>query len=268
MHRRTEARCYRLWNNASRRLTSRCGSATSIHSRAWRSWLRPAVRCSRTLDPAGQKAWQEESKRRADLLQRKVDEYASRLVAAVSSKQAEARAVSLDTLVNLGTRGGPEPSWFRGVVSSLIGDFRSVPPMMQRTLLDYRWSTIKSPAMLPVLRDLVANPPAERLDPPIEALALRRLYELSPEEGRKIILDEIRRPVRNLPFSTLAMLPDATLPRVGQHAGRKLVRTSRLAVCNGRYRRAGRSGVSGAYGGAEPAALRWTPWSSTSSSTM
>lgn len=163
-------------------------------------------------DAAGQKAWQEESKRRAAVREQKQNEYAARLIASLPAKQPQARAVSLNTLLNFGTRNGPEPPWLRSVAASLIADYRSLPAMTQSMLLEYRWSALKGPAILPLLRDLVANPPPRQFDPPIQSVALRRLYELSPGEGRQIILDEIRRPTRNLPFSTLALLPDATLP--------------------------------------------------------
>jgi hypothetical protein len=163
-------------------------------------------------EAAGQKAWQEESKRRLDVQERKRGEYAARLLASLPAKQPQARAVSLHTLLNSGTRGGPEPPWLPGVVASLIADFRNLPVMTQSTLLQYRWRVLKGPAMLPVLRELIANPPKPQYDPPIQSTAVRRLYELSPGEGRKIILDEIRRPTMNLPFPTLAMLPDVTLP--------------------------------------------------------
>ena len=86
--------------------------------------------------------------------------------------------------------------------------------MTQSTLLEYRWRMLKSPAILPLLRDLIAHPPPQPFDPPIQGTALRRLLELSPDEGRKIILDEIRRPTRNLRFPVLAMLPDDSLPEL------------------------------------------------------
>ncbi len=165
-------------------------------------------------DAAGQKAWQEESKRRADVREQRQNEYAARLIASLPAKQPQARAVSLNTLLNFGTRNGPEQPWLRSVAASLVADFRSLPVMTQSMLLEYRWNTLKGPAILPVLRDLVENPPRPRFDPPIESVALRRLYELSPDEGRKIILDEIRQPTKHLPFSTLAMLPDPALPEL------------------------------------------------------
>jgi hypothetical protein len=144
----------------------------------------------------------------------KQNEYAARLVAALPAKQPEARAASLNTLFDFGAEGGPKPPWFPGVVESLIANFRSLPEMTQNALLQYRWGALKSPAMLPLLRDLVAIQPRQRNNWQIQDVVLQRLYELSPEEGRKIILDEIRQPTRNFSVSTLAMLPDPALPEL------------------------------------------------------
>jgi len=165
-------------------------------------------------DEAGQKAWQAESKRRADVREKKQNEYAARLIASLPAKQPQARAVSLNTLFDFGTRNDVQQPWLGSVAASLIADFHSLPAMTQSSLLEYRWSALKGPAMLPVLRDLVANPPPQQAYPAIQSVALRRLYELAPDEGKKIILDEIRRPTKSLPFSSLAMLPDAALPEL------------------------------------------------------
>jgi hypothetical protein len=166
-------------------------------------------------DPQAQAAWRADQERRAALRRQKSDEYAVKLIAALSTKQPAARAESLHTLLNVGLRGGPEPQWLKSVLASLIADFRRLPVMTQTMLLEHRWSTLKTAAMLPVLRDLVSNPPPERYDPPIQSVALRRLYEMSPDEGRKIILAEIARPDGStIPFSTLAILPDESLPEL------------------------------------------------------
>jgi hypothetical protein len=138
----------------------------------------------------------------------KQNEYAARLVAALPGKLPEARAISLQTLLNL-QQSGPAQPWQHGIAMSLVADFRSLPAMSQISLLEYRWDLLKGPAMLPVLRDLLANPKTQDV-------AVRRLLELAPDEARKIILDEIRNPTRNLPFPTLAMLPDATLPEFNE----------------------------------------------------
>jgi len=43
-------------------------------------------------------------------------------------------------------------------------------------------------------------------------LALRRIYELAPEEGRRLIIAEMRRPSPRGGRQTLTILPDETLP--------------------------------------------------------
>jgi hypothetical protein len=182
---------------------------------------------------AEQKLWQEELKRRTDVQAQKRNEYAARLIASLPAKQPEARAISLNTLLNFGTRNNQEPPWLRSVAASLIADFRSLPVMTQSMLLEYRWSALKGPAILPLLRDLVANPPAKHFDPSVQSVALRRLYELSPGEGRKIILDEIRQPKKYLPFSTLAILPDATLPELNDVLAERFDRMLLLRYATG-----------------------------------
>jgi hypothetical protein len=165
-------------------------------------------------DADARQAWQEESKRRLDLREQKRADYTARLAASVRAKQPEARATSLDTMLSVGARDEAEPPWLREVAAALIADFRNLPVVTQTMLLGYRWNSVKGLQILPLLRDLVADPPKQSVDPSIRSEAVRRLYELSPAEGRKIILGEIRDPTRNLPFDTLAMLPDETLPEL------------------------------------------------------
>jgi hypothetical protein len=162
----------------------------------------------------GRKAWNEESRRRAELRERKRNEYASRLFASLDSKQPQARAISMNTLLDSAMRSASVPPWFASIVASLTTGFRNLPVTMQRDLLEYRWSKIKTSAMIPVLRDLYAKPPVPRIEPPIEDIALRRLFELAPVEARQDLLAEIRNPTRDLRWATLAMLPDRALPEL------------------------------------------------------
>jgi hypothetical protein len=67
---------------------------------------------------------------------------------------------------------------------------------------------------LPVLRDIYAHPPAPRVDPPLQDAAVRRIYDLAPEEGRRIILSQIAAPDTYLSLTTLRMLPDRSLPEL------------------------------------------------------
>jgi hypothetical protein len=137
-------------------------------------------------------------------------DYVARLLAALPGKRQGARGESAHTLLNVALRDGrPQPAWLPLVLRSLLADFRSLPVFTQTMLLEHRWTVLKSPAMLPVLRDLV--------DPLVRGIALRRLYEMSPDEGRKIILAEIAKPQgSDVPFSTLAMLPDPSLPEMDE----------------------------------------------------
>ena len=167
-------------------------------------------------DAAGRDAWLTASRQFAEVQKRKQDEYAERLFASLPGKQPAARAASLLTLFNSVRQNGPEPPWMPSVVATLAADFRNLDGMTQTSLLEYDRDALNGPAILPALRDLIAHPPPGPTTPSIQSVALRRLYELSPDEGRKIIVDEIGQPTKRLPFATLAMLPDATLPELNE----------------------------------------------------
>jgi hypothetical protein len=53
-------------------------------------------------------------------------------------------------------------------------------------------------------------------------LALRRLYQIAPEEGRARIIDTIRRPHAGSTLKTLGALPDATVPELDQAIAQNL----------------------------------------------
>jgi hypothetical protein len=82
-------------------------------------------------EPEAQAAWRADQERRAALRKQKSAEYAKKLIAALPGKQPATRAESLNTLLNLALRGGPEPPWVQSVVKSLIADFRRLPVMTQ-----------------------------------------------------------------------------------------------------------------------------------------
>ncbi len=65
--------------------------------------------------------------------------------------------------------------------------------------------------MLPILREIYANP----LEPQAARdMAVRRIYELAPDEGRRIILTQLAQPYSSLSLSTLELLPDRSLPEL------------------------------------------------------
>jgi hypothetical protein len=165
-------------------------------------------------DPALQGAWRDESRRREEIRLGKRKEYVARLSTSLPAKHPEARAVSMNTLLDSARNGGGDTPWLPALTASLIADFRNLPSRMQSNLLENRWSEIKSPAMLPILREIYAHPPEPRVDPPLQDTAVRRLYDIAPGEGRRIILSQIAKPDTYLSLTTLKMLPDRSLPEM------------------------------------------------------
>jgi hypothetical protein len=151
--------------------------------------------------------------------------YVRQLVMAIPQKQGQARATSLQTLLDhraeLNTSG---VSQWPNLLAMLPEVFNRLPLDDQLRLLQYQWKAIASPAMLPVLREVLKYSYPKNDGPEVlfhvfnqqdlRGTALRRLYELSPEEGRPLILEEIRRPTPRVDGDVLRSLPDETLPEL------------------------------------------------------
>jgi hypothetical protein len=77
------------------------------------------------------------------------------------------------------------------------------------------WTYLNRPWILPALRQTYAqwsgNPSGSM---PAADVILTHLYELAPEEGRRLILEEIRGGERRIGYDALAILPDAALPEM------------------------------------------------------
>ena len=135
------------------------------------------------------------------------------LAGVVEQKRDGAKAISMKTLLD---NMPPEaaPATLRSEIAHL---FLELPSGQQSELLGSQWEKIAGPEMIPVLQRIYDAAP-ETAGParPIVAAAVERLYELDPVQGRALLLDEMRRPVPRLPFGTLAILPDATLPEMDQ----------------------------------------------------
>lgn len=171
--------------------------------------------------------WLARVQRREKLYQDLRLRYVRQLVTAIPQKQGPARAVSLQTLLdNRSQLSTIEVSQWSTLIASLPDVFKLLTLHDQLRLLDSEWRPIASRAMLPVLRDVLKytydtskknHPPAgfnEFRQRDLRNVALRRLYEVSPEEGRPLILDEIRRPDTRVHIDALRLLPDETLPEL------------------------------------------------------
>ena len=87
--------------------------------------------------------------------------------------------------------------------------------------------------MLPVIRRILNDKPADDQSyesRELRGLAIQRLYELAPDEGRRLIIEELRRPSPKVRPTTLELLPDETLPELEE----TLVENLKKALSEGR----------------------------------
>lgn len=106
----------------------------------------------------------------------------------------------------------------RGVVTPALRDypqeataaFRSLSAEAQRSRLHGSWRRFAHSVFLPLLRSLYRSP-AEASDA-VRDIALRRLFELAPDEARTAMRAELRRDQPRVSMDTLAMLPDRAFP--------------------------------------------------------
>jgi hypothetical protein len=171
----------------------------------------PELRPAQTADTVGRFARGELS-RRGDLLDAGIERYTAILMPALPAKGPRARAFSLAGLLDqlsAGPAGARAGAQLRNQVAAA---FLDLPLDRQRTLLEQQWRRFGGPEMLPALRHLVSASPGAAS--PAFDLALRRLYELAPEEARPMILREMRNPRRGVTVATLGLLPDRELPEL------------------------------------------------------
>lgn len=131
------------------------------------------------------------------------------LAALIERKQGSAKAISIKTLLDNLTPG-TVPVKLRAEIAGL---FSELTPAQQSDLLNSQWKKIAGPEMIPALRQIYEKAPqTDSPWPPLVANAVEHLYELDPDRTRTLLLEEMSRPSPRLPYGTLALLPDATLP--------------------------------------------------------
>jgi hypothetical protein len=163
-----------------------------------------------TGDEEKQRLWRADAEARRAAQEEIFKSYLSQLAAAFARKRGAARATCLNTLLGYGARKELAEQFS----AELPNLFLSLPSEEQYTWLDYRWKEIANPAMLPVLRQIYGKP--TQAPRGIRDLALRRLYELAPDEGRRLILKEIESGMTQIRANVLAILPDERLPELDE----------------------------------------------------
>jgi len=156
--------------------------------------------------------WQKDYNQRVQSRQELYNRYWQRMAVAASGKQGAARALTLETLLERtpAPRRGEKIRTPEAGIADLAGELASLfshfPAEKQFTLLQVRWSQIAHPAMLPVLRRIWDQPRGEMWN--LRDMVLRRLYQLDPDEGRRLILEDIKRAEPRGDTRVLGILPD------------------------------------------------------------
>jgi len=137
------------------------------------------------------------------------------LAAALPAKRGRAKSISLYTLLATDDYTHRNTLPHRQLASALVPVFNELPPEAQTSLLDDEyWPLLRGPAMLPPLRRLYAHPQTKEYYDAVSmrSRALTRLTELSPAEGRALLLSEIKSTRPRVDLPTLCSLPDRTVP--------------------------------------------------------
>lgn len=171
----------------------------------------PSWRTPESYDEQQAKVYWEQYKEISSQVQAK---YTKQLFNTVALKTGKARAISLLTLFEIERDKTKLPD-----ISTF---FSELPLSEQRRLLEYDWQRISNPSLLPTLRRLYQPRAPEKNENKedkndrmkLRTLALKRLYELAPEEGRRLILAEMKRSQPRVELPALTLLPDETLPEL------------------------------------------------------
>jgi hypothetical protein len=114
----------------------------------------------------------------------------------------------------------------------LIAEWTNLPAETQRELIQYRWTLIAGPEMLPILRRILEEPPPpDRTDAAMTRdAALKHIQEIDPAECRALVLrdllDRSAHPslelIKLLPKEDIAMALEPAVERIGHKQARDL----------------------------------------------
>ena len=180
------------------------------------SWDPPAY------DPAQIEVAQEYWRRR-QIHERELMEAAVKVTAtALPRKVGRARAQTLRALVESSELLPAATA--RAMRKELVSVWGDLPENTKLELIQYRWSAIAGPEMLPILKEFVSRPapPFRTTESMARDAALEHVYELNPAEGRALIARDIRDPKANPSLNLLKLLSASDLGPTVQDAGTRL----------------------------------------------
>jgi hypothetical protein len=131
---------------------------------------------------------------------------AQAVIAALSQKKGSALAVTVHGLL---MAGGDTPEQAQMIRRALVAAWKDLPSETQQDLIEYRWSLIAGPDMLPILRAMLAGPPPPARTMPAMArdAALQHVHEIDPAEGRALIFRDLQNVHVQPSLEVVALLP-------------------------------------------------------------
>jgi len=163
---------------------------------------------------SGQQAWQKLVQAHAAAIDKLVAQYTAEAAANAEAKTGKARAVTVSEILQ--SDAPLNPAAKAQLRQMLVAAWDSLPAQRQNELIEYRWDEIGGPELLPILRRIVAGAPNPQrfINQANRSMALQRIYELDPGEGRSLILQEIAHPAGDIGINVLGLLPDHELPQI------------------------------------------------------
>jgi hypothetical protein len=167
------------------------------------------------FDPANRTEWDRLYAQKTAAYNAGVAQHVAELTAVIDKKTGSARGASVDALLTAPGTLSMDRAQLRRM---LIDGWDSLPLRTRNELILWRWNDVGGPELLPLLRRIVNGPPGlpRRADQVDRGMALRRFYELAPDEGRELILREVLDPKGDIDIGVLGMLPDRELPALDE----------------------------------------------------
>jgi len=168
-------------------------------------------------EPEKQATVRELYQKRAEARQAVYDSYVQKLWELLPSKRDPARNPTLVTLLEISMNTYPT-NRFQGLRPALVSMLPALLPSLRpeklQQFIGWNWRFIADPALLPALRQIYQRPPKADWDR-LRDTALRRIYQVSPSEGRPLILAEMRSLEPQVGIEVLRNLPDEILEEMG-----------------------------------------------------
>jgi hypothetical protein len=163
-------------------------------------WYPEKVDQAEPNEPMNSELWKQAPARKAEYLRD-----VRLLAGSFATKTPQARAIALHALVFLKQSTGIEaPDDIRALVrSQMPAAFGSLTDVDRKYLLLQGWDEIKSDALVAALKTRLLDP-----------IALRRLFELAPDEARPTILRELGSAQPKLDPEVLGILQEKELPEM------------------------------------------------------